>query len=182
MKYPKDFWHHLAKHCGYHVQAMARHLGISVRQLERLCQQDLHLSPSKFCHSERMFLAADLLVKGDTVKCVALQLGYTQLSNFSRDFKCFFGCTPREYIDRFRPPPDLPGLTPRPTPSPPLGSGPAGVSARELPRRAPVDQASLPASSRGIPAPCPPSPPCPTNSHPNPIPPPFPVRPTTNPH
>ena len=153
MKYPRDFWSHLAKHCAYDVRAAALHLHISLRQFERQCQQSLQRCPREFFHAERMYFAADLLVKGDTIKSVSLEACYRHLSNFSRDFKHFFGLTPREYFDRFRPPPDLPGLTPKPTPSPPRGSGPAGVSACKIPRRAPVGQTSLPASLRGIPAP-----------------------------
>ncbi len=141
MKHSKDFWHQLANHCGYNVRAMARHLGITLRQLERLCQQDLQLTPRELLWGARMHIAADLLVKGHTIKSVALELGYIYLPNFSRAFRLFFGLTPREYIARFCPlpghpggPPDLPGLAPVPRPPRPLGPGPAGVAAREFPR------------------------------------------------
>ena len=116
MKYPISFWLQLAKLCHYDVRAAARHLKITLRQLERICQQDLHRCPREFFHAERMFFAADLVAKGNPIKTVALETGYLYLGNFSRDFKLQFGCTPREYLIRFRPPPLPPGPTSSPTP------------------------------------------------------------------
>jgi len=97
-----DFWRQLAHQAGYDLQAAARLLQTSLRQLERECQRELRCTPRDWFQQERMKLATQLLADGQPVKVVALHLGYTQLSNFSRDFKRHFGQTPRAFAPRPR--------------------------------------------------------------------------------
>ena len=105
----QEFWRQLATRAGWEASAAAQDLGISLRQLERLSQQELGTTPHDFFHRERMAAAARFLADGQPAKVVALQLGYTQPSNFSRDFKRHHGRTP----SLFAPRPRL-GLTPPP--------------------------------------------------------------------
>lgn len=96
----RDFWGHLARRADWDVTAAAQHLGISLRQLERLCQEQLGCAPRECFQRERMAEAARLLASCQSVKIVAMQLGYTQPANFSRDFKRHFGRTPRAFVPR----------------------------------------------------------------------------------
>lgn len=90
----------LAKQSGWDVHVAAQLLGISRRSLGRLCQRDLDCTPKEFFHRERMAHASELLVARQSIKAVALNLGYTRPANFSRDFKRHFGRTPRALVPR----------------------------------------------------------------------------------
>ena len=73
-------------------------MGMSLRQFERLCQQELKTTPNHFFQRERMDAAARLLAERWSVKEVAFHLGYTLSANFSRDFKRHFGRRPTAFI------------------------------------------------------------------------------------
>lgn len=75
---------------------------MSLRQFERLCQQELKTTPNHFFQRERMDTDAQLLANGELAKVVSIQLGCTQLSNFSRDFKRHHGRAPRLFAPRPR--------------------------------------------------------------------------------
>ena len=94
------FWRQLARRCAYSPRAAAQLLCISLRQLERNCDWDLHRCPREFFQAQRMAHAAERLAHGEPAKCVALELGYTQISNFSRDFKRHFGQCPTIHAPR----------------------------------------------------------------------------------
>lgn len=94
----RDYWRLLAERSGWKVSTAAQLLGISVRKLERLCQEQLGAAPHEWFHSERMNAAGQLLAAGQTIKLVASQLGYTQPANFSRDFKRHHGRSPRTFV------------------------------------------------------------------------------------
>ncbi len=94
------FWRPLAQRAHWDVTAAAKILQVSLRQLERLCQRDLCCSPRDWFQRERMTAAARLLNANESVKAVALHLGYTRPANFSRDFKRHFGRTPRHFAPR----------------------------------------------------------------------------------
>ena len=104
------FWRSLAQRAQWNVPAAARDLSLSLRQLERLCQRDLGCAPREWFQRGRMAAAARLLAASQSVKVVAMQLGYTQPANFSRDFKRHFGRTPRTFTPRllFVLPPESP--------------------------------------------------------------------------
>lgn len=106
----REFWRPLARQAGWDVSLAAQHHGVSVRQLERLCQRDLGCTPREWFQRERMVLAAELLAARQSIKIVAGQLGYSQPANFSRDFKRHFGRPPRAFAPRplFLLPPDSP--------------------------------------------------------------------------
>lgn len=91
-----------AQRAGYDLQTAARLVGVSVRQLERLCQRELGCTPTEWFDRERMAVAVRLLTEGQAVKVVALQLGYSQPANFSRDFKHHFGQSPSAFAPRQR--------------------------------------------------------------------------------
>lgn len=94
----RDYWRLLAERSGWRVSTAAQLLGISVRKLERLCQEQLGAAPHDWFHCERMTAAGQLLAAGQTIKLVASQLGYTQPANFSRDFKRHHGRSARSFV------------------------------------------------------------------------------------
>ncbi|MEN9576509.1 MAG: hypothetical protein RL514_4364 [Verrucomicrobiota bacterium] len=98
----ETFWRPLAVRAQWDTTAAAQLLGLSQRQLERLCQRDLGCSPRAYFQGERMATAARLLASGRLVKAVALELGYTLSANFSRDFKRHHGRPPRLFAPRPR--------------------------------------------------------------------------------
>lgn len=96
----EKFWRELAVRAGYDPVVAARLHQISLRQLERHCQRALGCTPRDWFQRERMMLAAKLLADGQPAKCVALHLSYSQLANFSRDFKRHHGQCPTAYAPR----------------------------------------------------------------------------------
>lgn len=94
------YWRDLAARSFWHVPTAARQLGLSLRQLERLCQRDLGCSPRDYFQRDRMAAAARRLAAGQPVKAVAMSLGYTRPANFSRDFKRHFARNPRTFTPR----------------------------------------------------------------------------------
>jgi len=79
------------------VKALAVHLGLEVRTLERRFGEQFRTTPKAWMMRERMGLALPLLAEGCSNKQVAASLSYTCESNFCRDFKRHFGCAPQEF-------------------------------------------------------------------------------------
>ena len=84
----------IVKQQGFRVEVLAAHLGLGVRTLERRFRDQLRATPKAWLIHERMSLALPLLAEGLPNKQVAAVLHYTCESNFSRDFKRYFGYTP----------------------------------------------------------------------------------------
>src|SRR5262249_2014764 len=80
---------------GFRVEELAAHLRLGVRTLERRFRDQLRTTPKAWLIHERMSLALPLLAKRLANKQVAALLRYTCESNFTRDFKRKFGCSPQ---------------------------------------------------------------------------------------
>lgn len=91
-------WRELAARADYDPAVAAGLLQISLRQLERKCQRLFGCPPRAWFQRERMTRAAQLLLAGQSAKSVALELGYSQLANFSRDFKRHHGRCPTVFV------------------------------------------------------------------------------------
>lgn len=83
--------------CEYNSAALARCMGISARQLQRLFKRNLCCSPRTWLREERLQLAREMLLDTVSVKEVALTLSFPQASQFCRDFRSRFGYTPTEF-------------------------------------------------------------------------------------
>jgi AraC-like DNA-binding protein len=88
----------LAARCGYRSRALADALGMSLRQLQRAFLVHFHCGARRWLREERLRAARRLLPSAGSVKEVAYALGFTQPSQFSRDFKALFGSTPAAWL------------------------------------------------------------------------------------
>jgi len=79
------------------VKALAVHVGLDVRTLERRFCEQFRTTPKAWIMRERMSFAPRLLAEGLSNKQVAASLSYTCESNFCRDFKRWFGSAPQEF-------------------------------------------------------------------------------------
>ncbi|MFV1853111.1 MAG: helix-turn-helix domain-containing protein [Thalassospira sp.] len=78
-------------------RTIARHIGISVRQLERLFRSYLQKSPSAYYRDLRLRKARNLLKTTDeSISEIAHQVGYATASHFSKSYSDFFSCRPSD--------------------------------------------------------------------------------------
>ena len=79
------------------ISAIADHLAISPRQLERLFQAELNVAPAQCYRNLRLRQAHWLLSNGDlSITEIATETGFADCAHFSRHFKAHFGCRPSE--------------------------------------------------------------------------------------
>ena len=79
------------------LEMASRSLGLSQAYLHRLFKQNVGMSMAEYVQRARMNLAATLLRECNRpIKLIAFDCGYTEVSNFYRDFKKVHGLTPRE--------------------------------------------------------------------------------------
>lgn len=92
---PGQKWEALAEASGFRAGALAQLCGVSLRTLQRHFQKQYQLTVSSWMRGVRLQEAYSRLKAGQTIKQAAFDLGYKQLSHFSRDFKMHFGVSPR---------------------------------------------------------------------------------------
>jgi len=77
------------------AEFVARHVGLSVRQLERLFKAEVGCSPSVMALRIRLAHAQHRLLHGqEPVADIALQSGFVNRSHFAHSFRLAFGVTP----------------------------------------------------------------------------------------
>lgn len=87
-------WEGLAHKAGYSPTALANLCHVSLRQLQRHFRLAFNVGVRDWLIRLRLTKAHALLMSAQSVKEVAFELGYKQLSHFSRDFKSHHGITP----------------------------------------------------------------------------------------
>ena len=90
-------WEDLARLAHYDANELAKLCEISTRQLQRHFRRQFRRTPQNWLNERRLLAAQSLLVSGDSVKKVALDLGYKQSSHFCRQFKTRNNMTPSQF-------------------------------------------------------------------------------------
>jgi len=90
-------WEELAPAAHYNAQELAKLCGISTRQLQRHFRFRFCCSPQSWLNHRRLLVAEELLLSGDSVKKVALDLGFKQPSHFCRVFKTWNHMPPSQF-------------------------------------------------------------------------------------
>lgn len=87
---------------GSGVDALARELGLSTRQLERRFLADVGLGPKVFACLVRFQHALRLLsgARPGSLAAVAARAGYYDQAHLARDFTRFAGCSPGRFLRR----------------------------------------------------------------------------------
>lgn len=99
------------------TEDVARLVGVSRRQLERLFKQHLDTLPSRHYLALRLQRARRLLTQTpQSILQIGLSCGFASGSHFSNAYKAFHGCTPRDERSRRQPP--EPGRPPSPETGP----------------------------------------------------------------
>jgi AraC-like DNA-binding protein len=75
---------------------------VSQRQLERLYQREVGMSPKQYAGLLRIERARSLLkcMNGGSTACLALDLGFSDQAHFIREFRAVVGLTPHAYLKR----------------------------------------------------------------------------------
>lgn len=81
------------------IPEVAANFNLSARTMERLFQQDIGITVAGYIKLYKIIKAVELLsVTGETVKSVALQVGYYSVSTFSNTFYKVLGLRPQDMI------------------------------------------------------------------------------------
>ncbi|TAK97742.1 MAG: AraC family transcriptional regulator [Verrucomicrobia bacterium] len=91
-------WERLAVQAEYAPAKLAVLRGVSLRQLERDIKRRFGLEPRKWLDKQRIVAAQKRLLAGQSVKCVAMELGFKQASHFCRQFKLEYNLTPSQFL------------------------------------------------------------------------------------
>lgn len=73
------------------------------REVHETFRRETGMTFARWRHAARMRTARELLTGGTSPTSVARQVGYTQMSNFSRAFSTFHGESPRGHVNRKHP-------------------------------------------------------------------------------
>ena len=96
----------MLRQCQGHLQipALAQTLAISQRQLERLYQSQVGISPKQYARLLRVETARLALkqMNDQTTTVLAAELGFYDQSHFIREFRSVIGMTPYAYMQRNR--------------------------------------------------------------------------------
>lgn len=82
----------------YDAKELAKLCSLSVRQLQRDFRRNFGRTPQDWLNEQRIKSAQQLLLSGQPVKKVALELGFKQVSHFCRQFKSLNNMTASEFV------------------------------------------------------------------------------------
>jgi AraC-like DNA-binding protein len=78
-------------------EQLARHLGVSLRKLQRITREEINSTPTGFIYLVKLNLAAGYIKEGrGNIAETAYHFGFSSPSYFTRMFKEHFGLTPME--------------------------------------------------------------------------------------
>lgn len=84
---------------GWNVEQLAGSIGISESHLQKLFKDEIGLSPIKYVRNLRFEKAAELLTDRRFLQIqeICQEVGISDQSHFTRDFKKRYGKTPKQY-------------------------------------------------------------------------------------
>lgn len=91
-------WEELAQIARYDANELAKLCNVSARHLQRFFRRHFQRAPQHWLNERRLLAARSLLLTGDPVKKVALDLGFKQTSHFCREFKSRTHMTPSQFV------------------------------------------------------------------------------------
>lgn len=83
------------------IDQLSRHACMSRSRLYTEFNKQLGCSPCELQLQQRLKGAAEYIKAGRTITETCFDFGFSNPSHFSRRFRLFFGCSPREYRKRF---------------------------------------------------------------------------------
>jgi AraC-like DNA-binding protein len=83
------------------LNRLIREVALSQSHFERLFKQEMGQPYRSYCKNFRLMRACEFLKERLRVSEVAYKVGYSDLSNFTRDFKRSFQETPSDYQRKF---------------------------------------------------------------------------------
>jgi transcriptional regulator GlxA family with amidase domain len=91
-------WKRAARTAGYHVDALAKRVGVTGRQLERYFEKQKRFggSPKKWVDGLRMADSRNDLRQGIPIKEVAARRGFKHVQDFTRAFGRVYGVKPSD--------------------------------------------------------------------------------------
>lgn len=90
-------WIALARVSDFRVAKLARHMGISQRQVQRYVKRHFDCTPQQWMQDLRMARACELIEVMHSVKEISYTLGYNHVSTFCHTFKAHHGITCSQY-------------------------------------------------------------------------------------
>jgi len=90
-------WEEVARKADYSPGKMAVLCSMSERQMQRLFQQHVKCTPSRWLRQLQCRLAKQLISQGYSNKAVAAELKFSSQSHFCREFKKVFGTSPKNF-------------------------------------------------------------------------------------
>lgn len=86
----------------FDVEAFSNELGASANQVYRKIKALTGQTAKEFIRNQRLKIAAGMLAqKKRNISEIIYMVGFSSPSYFTRCFKEFYGCTPKEYIEKF---------------------------------------------------------------------------------
>jgi len=97
---PSNFqkWLQMAEKSTYNATLLSKKLKVSPRHLCRYTHAFFGRSPQDWLNEQRLVRAGKMLKRLRSVKIVAFQLGFKQVSHFSREFKLQYGISPTVFL------------------------------------------------------------------------------------
>jgi len=91
-------WIEIAERSGYRVKVFCKEVNVCQRQLQRYTQEAFGRSPQDWLDEQRLIAAPEILRRYCSAKVASSELGFKQVSHFSREFKRYYGISPRAFI------------------------------------------------------------------------------------
>ncbi len=96
-------WEQLGRQAGFSPPTMAALCHVSLRQLERLFEQQFQTTPGHWLRALQCRLAKELVSQGYSNKAASTELTFANESHFCREFKKAFGVPPQTFAPGWNP-------------------------------------------------------------------------------